>query len=78
MRPPKRFDDFVAFEALQAPVAELNPHPVISFKANADPDTMYYHEAMRAPDAKQFREAMQKEVDDHTCFARTLADCQSG
>jgi hypothetical protein len=66
VRPPKRFDDFVAFEALQAPIAELNPHPVISFKANADPDTMYYHEAMRAPDAKQFREAMQKEVDDHT------------
>jgi hypothetical protein len=29
----------------------------ISFKATADPDTMYLHKAMRAPDAAQFKEA---------------------
>ena len=66
IRPPKRYDDFVAFEALQQPEVELNPHPVIAFKTNSDPDTMYYHEAMRAPDAAQFKTAMEKEIDDHT------------
>jgi hypothetical protein len=30
-----------------------------------DPDTMYYHQAMAAPDRKQFIEAMQKEFADH-------------
>jgi Reverse transcriptase (RNA-dependent DNA polymerase) len=38
----------------------------ISFKATADPDTLYLHEAMRAPDASQFKEAMKKEVSKHT------------
>ena len=38
----------------------------IAFKATADPDTMYLHEAMREPDAKKFQEAMQKEVAEHT------------
>ena len=66
IRPPQRYQDFVAFEALHLPPRELNPHPVIAFKTNSDPDTMYLHEAMKAPDAPQFREAMQKEVDDHT------------
>jgi hypothetical protein len=37
-----------------------------AFKATSNPDTMYYHEAMKEPDAPQFREAMNKEVDDHT------------
>lgn len=38
----------------------------IAFKATADPDTMYLHEAMKEPDAKQFQEAMRKEVAEHT------------
>ncbi|KAL7565945.1 hypothetical protein ACA910_008403 [Epithemia clementina (nom. ined.)] len=37
----------------------------ISFAASADPDTMYYHEAMQEPDRELFREAMQKEIFDH-------------
>jgi hypothetical protein len=36
-----------------------------ALKASNDPDTMYMHEAMRQPDAKQFKEAMVKEVHDH-------------
>jgi len=36
------------------------------FKATADPDTMYLHPAMKEPDWEQFREAMQKEVDDQS------------
>jgi hypothetical protein len=42
---------------------EMNP---MSFKATADPDTLYIHEAMRAPDVAQFKEAMKKEVPEHT------------
>ena len=40
--------------------------PVQAMKATSDPDTMYYHEAMKEPDADQFRAAMRKEVQDHT------------
>jgi hypothetical protein len=40
-------------------------NPVLAFKATADPDTMYMHEAMRQPDRQQFKEAMVKEVSDH-------------
>ena len=32
-------------------------------KSKSDPDTLCYHEAMRAPDADQFKEAMQIEID---------------
>ena len=30
----------------------------IAFKASTDPDTMYFHQAMKAPDRKQFLEAI--------------------
>jgi hypothetical protein len=67
IRLPRRYDDFVAFEALHIPGPEgNNRHPIIAFKASSDPDTMYYHEAMKAPDAAQFCEAMQKEMEDRT------------
>jgi hypothetical protein len=36
-----------------------------ALKATSDPDTMYYHEAMKEPDALEFRTTI-KEVDDHT------------
>ena len=39
---------------------------IIAFKSSSDPVTMYYHEAMKAPDREKFREVMQKKVDDHT------------
>ena len=37
----------------------------ISFAASSDPDTLYYHEAMKATDAKEFIKAMSKEFNDH-------------
>ena len=37
----------------------------IAFKASSDPDTMFYHEAISAPDRKQFMQAIVKEVNDH-------------
>ena len=33
------------------------------YKATADPDTMYHHQAMQENDAKHFKQAMQKEWD---------------
>jgi hypothetical protein len=33
-------------------------------KATSDPDTMYFHEAMREEDKAEFLKAMQKEWDD--------------
>jgi hypothetical protein len=41
-------------------------HPMMAFAASADPDTMYYHEAMREPDRDEFKTAMEKEVQSHT------------
>ena len=38
--------------------------PLLAYAASADPDTLYHHEAMREPDADQFRTAMEKEFND--------------
>ena len=32
-------------------------------KATADPDTMYFHEAMKEPDKAEFLKAARKELD---------------
>jgi hypothetical protein len=45
--------------------AEGMEDPIAFAASKSDPDTMYYHQAMKQPDAKQFRAAMQKEIDDH-------------
>eukprot|EP00978_Attheya_sp_CCMP212_P031933 scaffold122559_cov58-Attheya_sp.AAC.3 len=37
----------------------------IAFAASSDPDNMYLHEAMKAPEKKQFMKAMVKEVASH-------------
>ena len=37
----------------------------IAFKASGDPDLIYIHQAMRAPDRRHFISAMIKEVEDH-------------
>ena len=44
-----------------------NPHqldPLYVYKTTADPDTLYYHEACKQHDKKEFFNAMQKEIDD--------------
>ena len=38
----------------------------IAFKALNDPDTMYWHQAMRQQDAVHFKNAAIKEFNDHT------------
>ena len=44
---------------------ELEDPITFAMKATMDPDTLYYHEAMNAPDAAEFKESMVKEVMDH-------------
>ena len=41
-----------------------NGNPIIIYKATADPDTMYMHQAMKQPDRAEFIKAMEKEVKD--------------
>ncbi len=45
---------------------EREQYPMHAYAASADPDTMYYHEAMREPNCAEFIKAMQKEVQSHT------------
>ena len=43
---------------------DFEDNPLLVFKANSDPDTMYMHEALKEPDRAQFIKAMIKEVSD--------------
>ena len=57
----------VAFETCADFEAENEAeHPMMAYAASADPDTMYFHEAMKEPDREEFVKAMQKEVESHT------------
>lgn len=40
---------------------EYGNEDLIAMKATSDPDTLYYHEAMREPDAAKFTNAMGQE-----------------
>ena len=44
--------------------SKFKNEPLLAYKATTDPDTLYLHEAMKQKDWKNFRIAMQKEVDD--------------
>jgi len=39
-------------------------NPILAFKANADPDAMCRHEAVKEPDKDEFVKAMHKEIED--------------
>jgi len=57
--------EIFCFEAMFPNYAgEPEQDPLKVFKATADPDTMYMHEAMRQKDAAEFRKAMLKEWKD--------------
>jgi hypothetical protein len=76
VKPPSRFQDFIAYEAfvcdgIVAETLAVDDHPysfnvITAYAASSDPDIMYWHEAMAAPDAEEFRKAMMKEVTAHT------------
>ena len=38
---------------------------LLAYKASTDPDTMYYHQAMKEPDKEQFLAAIDKECEAH-------------
>ena len=42
----------------------MEDNPLLALKANADPNTMYMHEALKEPDRAQFIKEMLKEVSD--------------
>jgi len=64
-RPPTRLADYVTeHESLDA--EEHDETTAMAFAARkGDQDSLYLHEAMKAPDANKFREAMQKEIQAH-------------
>ena len=43
---------------------DLQGDPIECFKAMSDPDTLYYHQTMKEPDHKNFKDAMVKELID--------------
>ena len=57
----------VPYETLRVPTLHIeDEHPMYAFKAKhkSDPDTMYFHEALKQPDKKEFIKAMDKELTD--------------
>jgi hypothetical protein len=48
--------------APDAHIDHYRNHPLLAFGATNDPDTLYYHEAMKAPDWKEFLVSMEEEV----------------
>jgi hypothetical protein len=68
VRKPQRHSEFLAYQAINEWHEEdeqEDKHPLMTYKATADPDTMYLHEAMRQPDRAEFLKAMEKEMADH-------------
>ena len=55
-------DEYVTQKEMNDPIAFLAS---TQSKSKGDPDTMYYHQAMAAPDREQFKTAMRKEFADH-------------
>ena len=53
---PTQNDQFILQGRLSNPIA---------FAASADPDIMYYHQAMKEPDHEQFKRSVLKEICDH-------------
>ena len=53
-------DEYSIQEQMSDPIAFLS-----TMKKQSDPDTMYYHQAMAAPDHKEFKKETLKEFQDH-------------
>jgi hypothetical protein len=69
IRKPERLN-LVAYESILEPYDyeqedKWCEEDLMAFKVSTDPDTMYYHQAMREPDKDKFQEAIKKECEDH-------------
>jgi hypothetical protein len=42
--------------------SHMQDNGLLAYKAKADPDTMYLHEALKEPDQEKFIEAMEKKI----------------
>ena len=62
------FDVNCAIFTLQSisPLVAEDYGAIHALSASADPDTMYWHQAMREPDRDLFYKAAEKEIEDHT------------
>ena len=65
-RLPSCLGSYVAFESLLVPTENIDLGIIypVAFASNS-PDKLYYHQAMNAPDAKQFAWACVEEVKYH-------------
>jgi Reverse transcriptase (RNA-dependent DNA polymerase) len=64
---PLLYQEEDQLSAMDDPIKFIATHDQpIAYKATNDPDTLYMHEALKAPDAKEFKKAMIKEVQDQT------------
>ena len=54
--------ELLSLEALHPELPEGHT-TIYAMKATSDPDTMYFHEAMREPDKAEFLKAARKELD---------------
>jgi hypothetical protein len=64
---PLLYQEEDQLSAMDDPIKFIATHDQpIAYKATNDPNTLYMHEALKAPDAKEFKKAMIKEVQDQT------------
>jgi hypothetical protein len=64
---PLLYQEEDQLSAMDDPIQFIATHDQpVAYKATNDPDTLYMHEALKAPDAKEFKKAMIKEVQDQT------------
>jgi hypothetical protein len=61
-RPPKGFKDYYVYETTLDNTFERYNELYV---ASSDPDVMYYHEILKAPEKEKFIEAMKKEINLH-------------
>jgi len=58
--------NFIMYEALASEDWDTHGMHPMAWKATADPDTMYLHQALKQPDQQKFLEAMDEEIKAHT------------
>jgi Reverse transcriptase (RNA-dependent DNA polymerase)/GAG-pre-integrase domain len=67
--PPSRLQDYVVYEAtvdVERVTPMIDTMSPLTFAASSDPDTLYFHEAMKAHDREQFINAMKDEIEGQT------------
>ena len=60
--PPSLAGELVAYTQTNDEGRDLQGDPIECFKAMSDPATLYYHQATKEPDHKNFKYVMVKEV----------------